>query len=575
MAVVTMPKLGLTMNEGTVSAWRKNAGEMVEKGEILLVVATDKLTFEVEAPETGILSEILVQAGQSVPVSAPIARIGEERPQMNTTKDPHVMVEEKQTEETSPAKSAVSSSRRKNIAIIGGGPGGYVAAIRAAQLGADVTLIEKNALGGVCLNVGCIPTKVLLHTAEAYTMVKEGSLIGLKADNVAVDWDGLMARKKAVVDTLVGGVETLMASNGINVLRGTASFVSPLELEVNLNDGGSAMISADSVILATGSEPSVPPIPGFGLEGVITSTEALSLRELPESIVLVGGGVIGMEFASLFSSFGAKVTVVEMLPEILPMLDAEIVGILRGVLERKGVVFHTSSKVSGVEKNGAKLAVSVETSQGVSVLEADKVLVSVGRRPVTKELGLEKIGAAMDRSRIKTDGKMETSVKGVYAIGDCTSPIMLAHVASREGEVAAENIMGHRVEMDYKTVPSAVYTSPEIASVGLTEKEAVEKGVRVKVGRFPLMANGKSIIMNEMDGMVKYVVDEKYDEILGVHIIGPRATDLIVEGALALRLEATVDEILTTVHAHPTVGEALLEGAMDVLGRAVSMPKKA
>jgi len=256
------------------------------------------------------------------------------------------------------------------------------------------------------------------------------------------------------------------------------------------------------------------------------------------------------------------------------MLDGEIVGILRGVLQRKGVVFHTSSKVTGVATKGAKLAVSVETPQGVSVLEADKVLVSVGRRPVTKGLGLEKIGAAMDRSRIKTDGKMETSVKGVYAIGDCTSPIMLAHVASREGEVAAENIMGHPVEMDYKTVPSAVYTSPEIASVGLTEKEAAEKGLRVKVGRFPLMANGKSIIMNEMDGMVKYVVDEKYDEILGVHIIGPRATDLIVEGALALRLEATVDEILTTVHAHPTVGEALLEGAMAVRGLAVSLPKK-
>jgi len=473
------------------------------------------------------------------------------------------------------AIQTAASSGRIRIAIIGGGPGGYVAAIRAAQLGAEVTLIEKNALGGVCLNVGCIPTKVLLHTAEAYTLAKEGAAIGLKAGNVSVDWDGLMARKRAVVDTLVAGVGTLMTSNGVTVIRGTASFVSPGELSVALNEGGTTTVRADSVIISTGSEPVVPPIPGFELEGVITSTEALSLEKLPESVVLVGGGVIGMEFASLFSSFGVKVTVVEMLPGILPMLDGEIVGILRGVLERKGVVFHTSSKVTGVEKKGRGLSVSVETPRGAMTLEAEKVLVSVGRRPVTKGLGLEKIGLSMDRSRIKTDKKMETSVKGVYAVGDCASPIMLAHVASREGEVAAENIMGHRVEMDYKTVPNAVYTAPEIASVGLTEKEASEKGFRVKIGRFPLMANGKSLIMNETDGLVKYVVDEKYDEILGVHIIGPRATDLIVEGALALRLEATVDELVTTVHAHPTVGEALLEGALAVRGQSISMPKKA
>jgi len=454
-------------------------------------------------------------------------------------------------------------SGRKRVAVIGGGPGGYVAAIRAAQLGAEVT------------HVGCIPTKVLLHTAEAYTLAKEGAAIGLKAGNVSVDWDGLMARKRAVVDTLVAGVGTLMASNGITVVRGTASFLSPRELSVALSEGGTRIVRADSVIISTGSEPVVPPIPGFELDGVITSTEALSLEKLPESVVLVGGGVIGMEFASLFSSFGVKVTVVEMLPGILPMLDGEIVGILRGVLERKGVVFHTSSKVTGVEKKGTGLSVSVETPRGATKLEAEKVLVSVGRRPVTRGLGLEKIGLSMDRSRIKTDKKMETSVKGVYAVGDCASPIMLAHVASREGEVAAENIMGHKTEMDYKTVPNAVYTAPEIASVGLTEKEASEKGFRVKIGRFPLMANGKSLIMNETDGLVKYVVDEKYDEILGVHIIGPRATDLIVEGALALRLEATVDELVTTVHAHPTVGEALLEGALAVRGRSISMPKKA
>ena len=464
---------------------------------------------------------------------------------------------------------------RKKVVILGAGPGGYVAAIRAAQLGAEVTVIEKNALGGVCLNVGCIPTKVLLHTAEVFTAAKEGAMIGLKADNVDVDWDGLMARKKAVVDTLVGGVGTLLRSNAVRIVEGEASFVTPKEIAVTKKDGSKESVPADAVIVATGSEPVVLPVPGFDLDGVITSTGALSLERLPKSVVLVGGGVIGMEFASIFASFGVQVTVVEMLPEILPMLDGEIVQILKGVLLRKGVAFHTNSKVVGVEKKGKDLAVRVDTPAGPLVLDAEKVLVSVGRRPVTKGLGLDRLGIAFDGARVKVNSRMETSLKGIYAIGDCASHIMLAHVASREGEVAAENIMGHAVDMDYKTVPSAVYTAPEIASVGLSESEAKSRGHRVKIGRFPLMANGKSIIMNESDGMVKDVVDEKYDEILGVHIIGPRATDLIAQGGLALRLEATVDEIVTTIHAHPTVGEALLEAAMAVQGRAISLPKKA
>jgi Pyruvate/2-oxoglutarate dehydrogenase complex, dihydrolipoamide dehydrogenase (E3) component, and related enzymes len=288
---------------------------------------------------------------------------------------------------TNPGRTGIGE--HKKVAVIGGGPGGYVAAIRAAQLGAEVTLIEKGPLGGVCLNVGCIPTKVLLHTAEAYTAAKEGALIGLRAVNVSVDWTGLMARKKAVVDTLVGGVGTLLASNGITVLGGTASFVSPKDIAVALNDGGRTTVRADAVIVATGSEPAVPPIPGFDLDGVITSNEALSLDGLPGV-----GGPRGRRRQSAWSSlhlshFRHQGHRGEMLPEILPMIDGEIVSILKGVLLRKGVVFHTSSKVTAVEKKGKKLAVSVETPEGKTVLEAQKVLVSVGRRPVTKGLGLE------------------------------------------------------------------------------------------------------------------------------------------------------------------------------------------
>ncbi len=572
MSVVTMPKLGLTMNEGTVSEWRKKEGDHVERGEILLVVATDKLTFEVEAAESGTLYEIFAPSGSTVPVSAPIARIGGsagEPPLTASNGEAKPAGEREQSALSTPAASG-----RKRVAILGGGPGGYTAAIRAAQLGAEVTLIEKNILGGTCLNVGCVPTKVLLHAAEVYRAAKEGELIGLTVGSVNVNWGGLMDRKANVVKTLVDGVAVLMKSHGITVVDGIGTLVSPKEIAVEKKDGARETVKADAIIVATGSGPSVPPIPGFDLDGVITSTEALSLDGLPSSVVIVGGGVIGMEFASLFATFGVQVTVVEMLPEILPMIDGEIVAILKGLLARRGVVFHTTSKVTAVARTGDRLAVSVETPEGALSLDADKVLVSVGRRPVTKGIGLENIGVAMDRARVRVDGRMATSVPGVYAIGDCASKIMLAHVASREGEVAAENIMGRAVTMDYKTVPSAVYTAPEIASVGLGEKEAREQGFQVKIGRFPLMANGKSIIMNEADGMVKYVVDGKYDEILGVHIIGPRATDLIVEGALALRLEATVDEIVTTVHAHPTVGEALMEGAMAVRGEAISLPKK-
>lgn len=464
-------------------------------------------------------------------------------------------------------------ARPMRAAVIGGGPGGYVAAIRAAQLGGEVTLVNKGPLGGVCLNVGCIPTKVLLHTAKAFETARDGLAIGLRAENVSVDWPALMERKKAVIDTLVGGVETLMATNGITVLRGEGRLLSPKEVAVKGEDGSEATVQADAVIIATGSEPVIPPVPGFDLEGIITSSEALSLEGLPESAVIVGGGVIGMEFAGLFSSLGVKVSVVEMLPEILPMFDSEVVAVLRGAFERKGVTFHTSSKVTSVKRSGGGLLVSAETPGGPVLLEGEKVLLSVGRRPVTVGLGLEEAGVKVERGRIRTDKRMETSARGVYAVGDCTSPVMLAHVASREGEVAAENALGGAARMDYKTVPSAVYTSPEIASVGLSEKEALEKGYRVKVGRFPLMANGKSIILGESEGLVKFVVDEKYDEILGMHMAGPGATELIAEGALALRLEATVEEILTTVHGHPTVGEAVLEAAMAVRGRALSLPK--
>jgi dihydrolipoamide dehydrogenase len=464
----------------------------------------------------------------------------------------------------------------KRVVVIGGGPGGYVAAIRAAQLGAAVTVIEKNRLGGTCLNVGCVPTKVLLHSAELYAAMKnEGPNIGVFADNLRFDWAVVEQRKQSVVDHLVMGVEGLLKSNGIECVYGEGRLTAPTTVEVTMEDGSRA-IEADAVILAAGSEPSIPPIPGLDLSDpdVITSDGALSLDALPKGIAIAGGGVIGVEFASVFASFGVSVVVVEMLPQILPNLDGEAAEILRRSLESKGVAFHTGARLENVARSGSTLALDVAAASRPVKLTVDKLLVATGRRPRTRELGLESVGVEVLRGRVVVNDRMETSVPSVYAIGDCASPMMLAHVASREGEVAAENIMGHPSAMDYKTVPSAIYTSPAVASVGLSEEAAVKTGVKVRVGRFPLAANGKSVLSGDAGGMIKIVSEDRYGEVLGVHIVGGPATDMIGEGGLALRLEATLEEIVSTVHGHPTVSEAIGEAALASWGRAIHLPKQ-
>jgi len=565
---ITMPKLGLTMNEGTVAEWRKREGDPVEKEEVVVVAATDKLTFEIKAPESGVLAKILVKEGEAAKVSEVIGVIAAQGEELNLESASDADATEKKVQVIEEKIEG-----KKRVVVIGAGPGGYVAAIRAAQLGADVTLIEKGELGGTCLNVGCIPTKVLAHTAELFATLKEGATIGLFAEGLKVDWRTLMKRKEQVVLRLRNGVKGLMAANNIKVMKGTASFLSPKEVKVE-NSEGTQVLKADNVIIATGSVPAMPPIEGIEGEGVLSSNEILSLEEMPKSLCIVGGGVIGIEFASIFSSFGTKVTVVEMMPEILPNIDEEIVGILKRLLSARGVEFYTSARVTKLSWNGSLVVVNLDSVEGNRKIEFEKVLVAVGRSPSTDRLNAEKVGIRMNRGRFVVDQYLETSEVGVYAIGDCASPIMLAHVASMEGEIAAENIMGHKIKVDYKTNPACIYTFPEIASVGLTEKMATEKGFDVVTGKFPMAANGKSLIMNETEGLVKFVVDKKYNEILGVHMIGPRATDLIVEGALAIRLEATVEEIISTIHAHPTVGEAIREAAMDVNKISLHIPPR-
>lgn len=458
----------------------------------------------------------------------------------------------------------------KKIVVIGGGPGGYVAAIRAAQLGAAVHLVENKHVGGTCLNVGCIPTKAILHTAELYHAITNGAALGLKAENVTLDWPAVLSRKRAVVSKLVHGVEGLLKANGVAVHRGTAAFTGPRTVAVAGDQP--AVLEADAVIIAAGSEPVRLGFPGADLPGVIDSTAALDLPVVPASLAIIGGGVIGVEFAAMYRAFGAEVTVIEMLPEILPPLDGEIAALVRGHYAKQGVRFLTGARLTEVRKTSAGLAAVVAAGDKTEDIPAQYVLVAVGRKPSSAGLGLEAAGIATERGRIKVDASFATNIAGVYAVGDVNGLTMLAHAASAQGIAAVEHALGHKSAYHANTIPACIYTSPEVAGVGLTEEQAKAQGLAYTTGVFPLAGNGKALIESGGTGLVKIIAGARHGEILGVHIFGPRATDLIAEAALALRLEATVDELVTTIHAHPTVSEAVGEAALAVAGAAIHWP---
>ena len=460
-----------------------------------------------------------------------------------------------------------------NVAVIGGGPGGYVAAIRAAQLGANVTLVENKHIGGTCLNIGCIPTKALLHTAELAEEIRtRGEKIGLKADNISIDFPQLMAHKSSVCRQLSGGVASLLKMNKVKVINGEAVFTGVRRMKVTKEDGSTEMLTPDKIILATGSVNAQPPIPGLkDNDRCIDSTAALSLEEPPKSLLVIGGGVIGMEMACAYAAFGTKVIVVEALDRVLSTLDEEIAALGAKHLEREGVEFYTGCAVQQVENTEDGVKVTCKDKEGKEMeFEAEKVLVATGRRANTGMLKLDVCGVQSDRGAIIVNEKMETSVPGIYAIGDCVKGYaQLAHAASAMGEVAAENCCGENSVYDETTCPGCVYIQPEAASVGLTEAQCKEKGISYKVGRFPMSANGKALIMNDGEGLVKIIAGEKYGEVLGLHIIGPRASDLIAEGALAIQVEATLDELIATIHSHPTVTETIREAALHAEKRAI------
>ncbi len=570
-----MPQLGLTMEEGTVSKWVKHEGDEVKVGDVVVEITTDKLTNEVTSEAEGTMLKIVAQEGDDVPVKGTLAWIGKPGEQVGGAPAAAApAVPFAPAAPAAPAKPAGDTS----VIVIGGGPGGYVAAIRAAQLGAKVTLIEKQYLGGTCLNVGCIPTKCLLHSAELVEDIKnQGKDIGVEVDGVKVNFQQVIAHKNDISKKLTSGVAGLLKMNKVKKIDGEATFVGEKKLSVKKADGTTEEMTADAIIVATGSVNSQPPIPGLKENpNCIDSTGALSLEKLPKTMVVIGGGVIGLELACAYAGFGTKITVVEAMDHMLPMLDGDLTKIGVAHMKKMGMEFNLECPVQSVEESpvGAKVVCKNKAGEIVS-FEAEKVLVAIGRKANTASLNLEAGKLDNDRGRIIVNDKMETSVPGVYAIGDCVmGHAQLAHTASAMGEVAAENIMGQEAHYDEKTNPTCVYIEPEAASVGLTEEQCKAQGLDYKVGKFPMSANGKALILNGGEGIVKIIAGKEFGEILGMHIIGPRATDLICEGALAIEGEMTLDEIIATIHSHPTVTETMREAALQAEKRAIHTSNK-
>jgi dihydrolipoamide dehydrogenase len=460
-------------------------------------------------------------------------------------------------------------SPNADLAIIGGGPGGYVAALRGAQLGARVVLIEQEHLGGVCLNWGCIPIKALLRSAEVLALVKEASTFGVLTDGTRLDWPTARARQQEVVVRIVGGVEKLLSKAGVTVVRGTGRFVSRNTVEVTEAGQVTERITAQSIVVATGSRPIDLPIQGLEGPCVLSSKTALGLDELPQSMMIIGGGAVGVEFATLFSLCGVQVTLVEMLPSLVPTLDHDIGEALAWVLTEQGVAVYTDARITQCRTGDAGCQVTIATVGEERQVEVERVLVAVGRRPNVEGVGLESVGLNHGKKGIKVNEAMFTNVPGVYAVGDVTGGIMLAHVASHQGIVAAEGALGHPAKVCYDAVPKCIFSHPEAASVGLSEAEACQRGFDVRVGKFSLSNNGMAIARGEDTGFVKIVAEAQLGQVLGLHIVAPRASDLILEGTMALNLEATLDEFIVTIHPHPTLSEAIAEAALAAEKRAL------
>ncbi len=582
---IMMPQLGESIAEGTIVKWLKRPGDAVRKDENLLVISTDKVEAEIPSPTTGMLLSIDVVEGKTVAVGTVLGYVGAggERgaaPPKAAAAAPAAAAPAAAAVPAAIARSAAQAADAFDVVIIGAGPGGYVAAARAGALGLKVALVEKDAaLGGTCLHRGCIPTKALLHAADVVTELKEAARMGVSAEGVRVDWAQVQKHKSQVVSSNAGGIVHLMKSRNVEVIKGFGRLDGARRVVVTLTDGGERALTTSNVVVAVGSKPRELPFAKFDGTHILSSDHATGeLAKIPGSLCIIGGGVIGIEFASLFARLGTKVTVLEMLPRILLPCDPEAAKLLHGELEKQGCEIRCGVKVSEVGKKSGQVVTTYQDAEGTrAIVETEQLIVAVGRPPLTDGIGLESTAARLDKGGFVTvDGKMESAEPGVFAIGDCVNTPWLAHVATAEGLIAVETI-AHRLDklprppaqLNYDHIPACVYSEPPIAWCGLSEEEAKQRGHDVKVTRYDFAKNAKAAILMKRRGFIKLIVEAKFGEILGVHIIGPQATDLIAEPAFAMQMETTVHDMATTVHAHPTLYEALWEAASTAAGRAI------
>ncbi|TWS95264.1 dihydrolipoyl dehydrogenase [Streptococcus sp. sy018] len=579
MAVeIIMPKLGVDMQEGEIIEWKKQEGDEVKEGDILLEIMSDKTNMELEAEDSGVLLKIVRGAGETVPVTEIIGYIGAAGEVVDAgakSASPAELeaagleVPKAPVQETVVvADKASLADDEYDIVVVGGGPAGYYAAIRGAQLGGKIAIVEKSEFGGTCLNKGCIPTKTYLKNAEILDGLKiaAGRGINLASTNYTIDMDKTVDFKNSVVKTLTSGVQGLLKANKVTIFNGLGQ-VNP-DKTVTI---GSETIKGRNIILATGSKVSRINIPGIESSLVMTSDDILDLREIPKSLAVMGGGVVGIELGLVYAAYGTEVTVIEMADRIIPAMDKEISLELQKILSKKGMNIKTSVGVAEIVENNNQL--TLKLNDGSEVV-ADRALLSIGRVP--QLAGLENLDLDMDRGRIKVNEYQETSIPGIYAPGDVNGTKMLAHAAYRMGEVAAENAMRGNVRkahLDF--TPAAVYTHPEVAMCGLTEEQAREQyGNDILIGKCSFTGNGRAIASNEAHGFVKVIAEAKYHEILGVHIVGPVAAELINEAATIMEAELTVDDVAQSIHGHPTFSEVMYEAFLDVLGEAIHNPPK-